>query len=251
MTLGAPTSLLSGSSSSDLAAYPTASGTAAPIGSRVIMFVVSGKSANLSESPTGVSHGSVGALTKINSLPVPNSNLTLSAWTHVGNGQAQAYTITHTNVMENCCWQVVALTSDVSTPTVRRNAMSAAAGAGTDGATLSAAALSTSCVLGAIGYNSGSTNTPTVGAGFTQIGTRQTQTSPTVQLMTEYDNTSPPTTADWSVPIAAGRSHIAVEVADGTAVPASGPTVEIDGVSGTVSIWDGAQEINVFAAEFA
>lgn len=250
MTLANPTILSAASSSADSATYNTASLTAAT-GSRVLMLVVSGKSANLAESPTGVSHASAGALTKVNSQAIPNTNLVLSAWTGVGNGVAGAYTITHTGVMDNCCWTVGTWTSDNGTPSIRRSVTTSSAAGGTEQTLFPTACLATSAIVGALGYNSGSANVPNPATGFSAYGSRQSQTAPTVQLMGEYVNQNPPQGIDYTTPVASGRAQMAIEVADATAAPATGPTVTVDGITGTASLWDGSAEVSVTSLEFA
>lgn len=250
MTLSVPTALLSASNATDLTVYTTASTTIQPKAT-VVVFVVTGKSGGLAQSPTGVTHSGGLTVTKIGEQAVPNANLVLSYWSY-SNSTAAAIagtlTITHGVIMENCAWHLIHNQSDLGAPTIRQFASSASAAAGTEGPTVASNCLTASTLLGAIGYNSGSANTPTVGTGFTAIGTRQTVTSPTIQLMSEYDNASAPRTASFTVPIASGRAQAAIEVADGTAPVVTSPFYMWNGatqVPATVTMWNGSAELPV------
>lgn len=250
MTLSTPTALVSGSNAADLATYTTASSTIQPK-SLVVVFVVSGKASNLAQSPTDLTHSNGLAVTKIGSLPVPNTNLVLSAWSY-SNSTASAIagtvSINHAIVMDNCAWHITHYQSDVAVPTVRQNAWAATAVTTEDGPAVTNNCLSTSVMVGALGYNSGSANTPTVGTGFTALGTRQTITSPTIQLLSEYDNTAPPRTATFTTPVSAGRSQVSIEIADGVATTPTSPFYVWNGtteVQATVTMWNGTAEVPV------
>jgi len=189
----------------------------------------------------------MGALTLIDSQAVPNTNLTVSAWTGVGTGVAGVINILHAATMENCAWQVIRISSDVATPVIHQADKTSGTATGTQGATLSPAPDAAAMVIGLLGYNAGSANTPTVGAGFTIIGARLTVTSPTIQLMSEYDASSPPAQAAFSIPNTNGQAYLAIEVRDGTVPPPAGYEVTIwDGateVPAELTIWNGASEV--------
>jgi len=249
MTMGAPSLLTGSSSATDSASYNTASVTPTA-GALVLVLVVSGKASGLSESPTGVSQGAgggMGALTKIGEQAVPNNNLTVTAWEGVGTGVAGVVNILHTNVMGNCAWQVIEMTSDVATPTVEQvDVFQTAALTGTQGATLSPSPDPAATVIGVLGYNAGSATTPTVGAGFTIIGTRITVNSPTIQLLSEYDATSPPAQAAFSIPATNGQAYLAIEVRDGVAAPSGYQVTIWNGTSevpAVLTIWNGTSEV--------
>lgn len=237
MTLSAPVLHTGSSSATAQATYTTAS-TTPPTGSRVLLWVASAKGSNLALSPTGVTHPSI-AMTKVLETGSPNSNVKLTLWTGVGSGMAGAFTISHSTAMDKCLWQVVSLASDVATPTIAQSQVASNSLSGSQGATLDAAPKTGSCVLGAFGYNS--SDAPTVGSGFTAIGTRLSQTSPVSALWSEYDLTPPlPTTAPFTYGAATGRGMAVVEVADGFAAP-TGPTV---------TLWTGTAEVPVTRVDY-
>jgi hypothetical protein len=250
MTLNNPTLLTGNTSATDSASYNTASVTPGS-GDRILVLIVSGKASNLAAPPTSVSQGAaggMGSLTKVGEQAVPNNNLVVTAWSGVGTGVAGAININHgANVMDNCAWQVVSVTSTVYTPIVQQVDLLQNGAAATTGATLSPGAAAGAMNIGVLGYNAGSANTPTVGTGFTIIGSRLTQTSPTIQLMSEYDNTAPiSNTAAFTTPAANGQAYLAIELRDGTPPP-SGPALTVwNGsveVPATLTVWDGAAEI--------
>ena len=246
MTLSAPTQLTANSSTADAATYSTASVTV-PAGARVVLLVSSGKAANLSETPTGVTHPNIGALTLVRSQAVPNNNQTLSAWSGVGTGVAGAFTISHAGVMDNAMWQVLSFTSDVATPTVGQSSSNSSAASGTVTSPLPGAVTAGSCVVCAVGINAGTTTLPTTGTGYTAIGTTLSSTSPVVQQTTEYDNTSPYSTPAWGFAGTNGRATLALEVLDGVADPPAGGNVTVwngtTEVPATLTVWNGTAEV--------
>lgn len=244
MTLSTPVAV-SGSSGADVLQYLTAS-IPASTGELVLVIVTSGKGGNASAVPTSVTQtGGIGGLTLVGSQAVPNNNQTVSVWKGVTVGSTAGFTIQHSVVMDNCAWHVVRFASTVATPTVRQFDSVNGAAAGTISVPLDNPPLAGSCMVGAIGVNAGNTSTPSVGAGFTQLGAQLYVTSPTVQQMLEYDNTDPLSTVSWTFSGTNGRSMIALEIADGVVAP---PTQTMTLLEGGVEIpvelswWDGTTE---------
>lgn len=242
MTMQAPVLVGGASSTADAASYNTASYNP-PAQSRVLVFVASGKASNLAEAATSVTHPSIGALTKVGEIAIPNNNIVLTVWTGIGTGTTGVFTIAHGNVMDNCLWQVVRITSDVATPTVQRMDTMATATSGSLGATLSPAPSPTAHVIGVFAYNSTS-DTPTVGAGFTAIGTRLTASSPVAALHSEYDSASPASdTAPFTFGATSGKALAAIEVRDGVVTP-TGPDYT------NLTYWDGTTEVPVLGLDY-
>lgn len=246
MTLSAPTVLADDSSTTDLNSYATAS-VATTAGSRIVILAVSGRSGNSAEAVWQVQHPSITDFSEVLHVATPNNNAQISVWTCTGNGFSGSFSITHALQHENCAWHVVEFTSDNGTPTIRQSAELSTAAQNNQGATLASAALSSSCVIGALAINAGSSITPTNGSGFTTLGTRRTMTSPVNQIMSEYDNTSPPSQALFGFGSSShGKALAAVEVADAVV---TGPTVKLwngsSEVSATVTLWNGTSEVSL------
>lgn len=246
MTLSLPAELTTGASATDGTTYTTAA-VSLTNNSRVLVLTLSGLS-SAAASPASVVHSSIGNLKKIAEIATNNSSICLTAWSGLGNGQSGTFTITHAVSQSNCSWKVLQLTSDIAPPTVKQFATATLAATGIGGAQLPASPNSTSCVLGALGYNAGAAQVPTVGAGFTAIGSLVITTAPVGQLGAEYDSTAPPDTATWSAPNTSGRAFITLEIADGVATSTS-PRANIweNGVEVpvTLSIWNGSAETPV------
>ncbi|MFT3871532.1 MAG: hypothetical protein QM714_02630 [Nocardioides sp.] len=228
MTLSTPALLIEGSSNTAAAAYTTASVTPAA-DERVVLFVASSKSSAGALCPTGVTHGAMGALTKICDQAIGNTNVWLSAWTGVGTGTAGTFVVTHASAMGNCLWQGVTVASDLGTAIIWQSAVAAAVTAGTQGATLATTPDAAACVLAAYGYNNIATG-QTAGSGYTLIGSRLTGSSPAVSMQSEYDATTPPAYASFGFSNSSGKTIAAIEVRDPAAAAAAW------------SLWDGTTE---------
>lgn len=246
MTLNTPTNLTGGNSGTDSAVYTTASITAA-LDSRVLVVVTSGGLSGAGRLPTSVTHPTIGALTLVVSQAVPGSNGVLSVWAGVGTGSAGAFTITHASTQSNCLWQVHQFTSDNGTPEVAQTAVFSSSTGTTGSAVLAQTPPSTSCTVGLALLNLIDTETHTPALGFTLLGARRYQNSPTLQQHSAYDNTNPPASVAYTASTAGRRAIIALEIADapaeaGLSAHVWNGTVE---VPVSVTLWTGASEIPV------
>lgn len=231
-SLSNPVLLVQGVSTTASTSFTTGSCTP-PANTRVIIFIQSGLSGSAA-APTSVVHSGFGALTKINSVSISSGNAMLSAWTGVGNGTAGTFLITQGASHTTCAWQASSIDGGGSTPTLGGNDTLASGLATTTGATISPAPSGSSLVIAGMIYNVATTSTPTVGAGFAAIGVRQTGGNPVFQLWSEYDNSSPPAQAPWTIPTGNQHAHSAVEI--------KAPSASA-GIS--LSLWDGTTELSV------
>lgn len=179
--MNTPTLLTEGTSSADATSYATASVTPTS-GARVLLWVFSGRTDGAAAPATGATGAGLGSVEVVTSQVSASGNMCVTLISAVGNGSAGAITINFGTQQLNCMWKMIEHVG-ASTATITNYISSQ--GVSTATGTLPSAPAADSYTHGVLMVNSTS-QTPTVGSGYTQIGTTQTQSTPSVNNTAEY-----------------------------------------------------------------
>lgn len=219
---GTPTILVEGHNTTDAASYAQAGVAASTSGAAILIGILSGRTDGTAAAPTSVT-GNFGTATKIIDQSSASGNLRLTVWKATGNGTSTDLTISFGGATQhNVHYKIIQVTS----ASVTSNLISGQ-GVSTASLTLPTSPASSSVVVDFFAVNS-STQVPTVGSGFTQVGTATTDSSPSNLFAAEYRTGSTSQTAAWTPAGTSQNVSGAVELTDvAGGVPVPSKTVKV------------------------
>lgn len=190
---GTPTVLVENHSPTDASSYATAS-VSPTAGHKVLVGVLSGRTDGTAGAVTGVTGAPVsGTATEVLHIASASGNLHLSIWEFTASGSAGALTINFGGTQLNCHWKVISVASAAVSSTNKGSSQ----GVSTATLTLPSAPATSSEVIAFYGVNSGS-QTPTVGSGFTVLGTETVDSTPSNALSAEHRTGSTSQTVNFT-----------------------------------------------------
>lgn len=231
MTIGTPTVLVQGNDGTDRAAgsaYTVPSHTPTA-GALLLVYVCSG-STNVGAAPSSFVDSRGWTWNLEGEASSPNDNASGALYSIVApTATAGTIAVTYGFAASSMLWHVVQVVTTLI-PSVVQYAENESITTNPS-FNFTSTPSSSNLAIAFISYNSGSANAITAGSGYTLLGTRQNQTSPTVSSHIEYDMSAANPIA-FGTANASGKGVAGVEITE-TAPPAGG----------TVTYWNGTSEV--------
>lgn len=216
MAISTPTALTSGSSTSDLSTYTSAS-VSPTAGRLLVLFGVAGKTDGTTALPTSIG-GTLGASwsSRHEDEAISSGNLRGFAYTATAPAASGTVTMTFSGAQHNCSWFVIEIAGADTTTPVIQTVSNQVGNTNPITATFGSAMTSGSAVLACASLNT-TTFSWNAGTGYTEFGTEQAVAGPTQSTAIFYDLTSTTSVSASASGGTASRLIMALEIAEADA----------------------------------